>query len=128
MVQNARELTDVNKVNAFYNSCLRKICNIYWTEKIPAMTCIKTICTSIDLEIKKRWLRWLRQVLHMSQDRISKVPLIMSWAPAGKRKSGRPTTTLRKAVEMKQEEFRLTWARPNWRETLLRFHNRDFGD
>ena len=74
---------DINKVNAFHNSCLRRICNIFWPNKISNNDLYrKTGCTSIDLEIKKRRLRWLGHVLRMSPERIPKVAL--RWTPAGK--------------------------------------------
>ena len=49
---------DINKVNVFHNSCLRRICNIFWPNKISNNDLYqKTGCTSMDLEIKKRRLR-----------------------------------------------------------------------
>ena len=98
----------MNKLCAFYNSCLRKICNIYWPSKITNNDLYqKTGCTSINVEIKKRRLRWLGHVLRMSQDRIPKVAL--KWTPLGKRKRGKLKTTWRKTVEMELKEFGLTW-------------------
>ena len=35
--------TDVNKLNAFHNSCLRNICNIYWPKKSPTTTCTRRL-------------------------------------------------------------------------------------
>jgi len=82
----------MNKVNAFHNSCLRRICNIFRAIKISNNDLYqRTGCTSIDLEIKKRRLRWLGYVLRMSPERMPKVAL--RWTPAGKRKRGRPKTT-----------------------------------
>ena len=99
---------DINKVNAFHNSCLRRICNIFWPNKISNNDLYqKTGCTSIDLEIKKRRLRWLGHVLRMSPERIPKVAL--RWTPAGKRKRGRPKTTWRKTVESDLSEMGLSW-------------------
>ena len=80
---------DINKVNVFHNSCLRRICNIFWPNKISNNDLYqKTGCTSMDLEIKKRRLRWLGDVLRMSSERIPKVAL--RWTPAGKRKGEDP--------------------------------------
>ena len=99
---------DMNKLSAFHNSCLRKICNIYWPNKITNDNLYqKTGCTSIDVEIKKRRLRWLGHVLRMSHDRIPKVA--SRWTPPGKRKRGRPKTTWRRTVEMELKELGLTW-------------------
>ena len=86
--------TDVNKLNVFHNSCLRKSCNIYWGNKFFHDDLYQeTRCASIDLEVKKRRLRWLDHVLRMPQVRILKVAL--RWTPPGKKKRGRPKTTWR---------------------------------
>ena len=99
---------DINKVNVFHNSCLRRICNIFWPIKISNNDLYqRTGCTSIDLEIKKRRLRWLGYVLRMSPERMPKVAL--RWTPAGKRKRGRPKTTRRKTVETELSEMGLSW-------------------
>ena len=99
---------DINKVNVFHNSCLRRICNIFWPNKISNNDLYqKTVCTSMDLEIKKRRFRWLGHVLRMSSERIPKVAL--RWTPASKRKRGRPKTTWRKTVETELSEMGLSW-------------------
>ena len=99
---------NINKINAFHNSRLRRICNIFWPNKISNKDLYqKTGCTSIDLEINKRRLRWLGHVLRMSPERIAKVAL--RWTPAGKRKRGRPKTTWRKTVETELSEMDLSW-------------------
>ena len=67
----------------------------------------KTGCTSIELEIKKRWLRWLGHVLQMTPEGIPKVAL--RWTLAGKRKRGRPLTSWRKTAEIELSEMGLTW-------------------
>ena len=65
--------SDVAKVNAFHNGCLRKICNIYWPQKISNVNLYrKTGCKNIALEIKSRRLRWLGHVLRMGPERIPK--------------------------------------------------------
>ena len=66
----------------------------------------KTGFISIDLEIKKRRLRWLGHVLRMSPERIPMVAL--RWTPAGKGKRGRPKTTWRKTVETELSEMGLS--------------------
>ena len=63
--------SDVNKVNAFHNGCLRRICNIYWPQKISNVNLYrKTGCKNIALEIKSRRLRWLGHVLRMRPETI----------------------------------------------------------
>ena len=116
---------DINKVNAFHNSCLRRICNIFRHNKISNNDLYqKTGCTSMEQEIKKRRLRWLGHVLRMSPERIPKVAL--RWTPAGKRKRGRPKTTWRKTVEHELKEMGLSWGeaqataknRDKWKEVI----------
>ena len=100
--------TDMNKLSAFHNSCLRKICNMYWPNKITNDNLYqKTGCTSIDVEIKKRRLKWLGHVLRMLHDLIPKV--VSRWTPPGEKKRGRPKTTWRRTVEMELKELGLTW-------------------
>ncbi|XP_068703948.1 uncharacterized protein [Montipora foliosa] len=118
---------DINKVSVFHNSCLRKICNIFWPNKICNNDLYKkTGRTGIDLEIKKRQLKWLGHVLRMPPERIPKVAL--RWTPAGKRKRRRPKTTSRKTAEIELSEMGLTWGeahaiakdKTRWRGSLLR--------
>ena len=54
---------------AFHNGCLRKICRIFWPNKISNVDIyMKTGCNSAVLEIKRRRLRWLGHVLRMPTD------------------------------------------------------------
>lgn len=112
---------DMSKIDAFHNSCLRKICNIYWPN---TNLYIKTRSNTISLEIKIRRLRWLGHVFRMPCERIPKVEL--RWTPPGKRKRGRPRITWRRTVETELEEMGLSWGgaqykaqdRPRWRELV----------
>ena len=48
----------MKKVDVFHNSCLHKICNIYWPKKIKNMELHKkTDSMSMPLEIRNRRLR-----------------------------------------------------------------------
>ena len=54
---------DEQKLSAFHNSCLRKICRIFWPNKISNIELYKkTSECNIILEIKRRW-RWIGHVL-----------------------------------------------------------------
>ena len=67
---------DMRKVDVFHNRCLRKICNIYWPNKIRNVELHKkTDSMNMSLEIKHRRLRWLGHVLRMSEERIPKVAM-----------------------------------------------------
>lgn len=79
---------DMKKIDAFYNRCLRKICCIFWPERI----CNKDLhrknkCSSLVLQIKCCCLRWLGLVFRMGQGQIPKAAL--RWTPLGKRRQGR---------------------------------------
>ena len=99
---------DMAKIDAFHNRCLRKICRIFWPNKISNVDLYKkTGCNSAVLEIKRRRLRWLGHVLRMSQDSIPKVAL--RWTPPGKRKRGRPKMTWQQSVMAELKEMGLSW-------------------
>ena len=101
---------DMRKVDIFHNRCLRKICNIYWPNKIPNVELHKkTDSMNMSLEIKHRRLCWLGHILRMSEDRIPKVA--MRWTPSGRRKRGRPKTTWRRTVMKELEEMGLSWGK-----------------
>ncbi len=85
--------TETNQLNAFHNSCLRRICNIFWPNKISNIELYtKTKCNSIEAEVKHIRLRWLGHVLRMEQNSFPKKSL--RWNPTtGKCRQGRPKTT-----------------------------------
>lgn len=116
---------DMNKISAFHNGCLRKICRIFWPNKITNKELYtKTGCRDVVLEIKLRRLRWLGHVLRMENERIPKAAL--RWTPPGKRKPGRPKNTWRRTVEGELKEMKLTWGeaqrlaqqRDEWRRVV----------
>ena len=99
---------DMEKVEVFHNSCLRRIYNIFWPNKISNEALYERAGSySIVSEIKRRRLRWLGHVLRMPQHRIPKVAL--RWTPPGKRKRGRPKHTWRRTVIDELDEMKLTW-------------------
>ena len=115
----------MKKVDVFHNSCLRRICNIYWPNKISNEELHrKTNTRQLSTEIAIRRLKWLGHVLRMSDDRIPKVAL--HWAPEGKRKRGRPKTTWRRTVAKDLAAIGIPWDaaqplaqnRPQWRKLI----------
>ena len=99
---------DMNKEAAFHNGCLRRICRIFWPQKISNEALYKkTGCHSVLTEIKKRRLRWLGHTIRMEEYRTPKVAL--HWIPPGKRRRGRPRATWRRTVEADLKEMRSTW-------------------
>ena len=100
--------SDLKKIQSFYNGCLehclRKICKIFWPNKILNANLLKKInCKNIT----ERRLRWLGNVLRMEPQQLPKVAL--RWTPQGKRKPGRPKTTWRKTVTTELKSGGITW-------------------
>ena len=90
---------DMNKVSSFHNTCLRRICRIFWPNQISnAELHSRTNSIDIQKEIKGRGLRWLGHVLRMENNRTPKTAL--RWTPPGKRSRGRPKTTWRRSMEI----------------------------
>ena len=117
---------DMRKVDVFYNSCLRKICNIYWPNKICNVELHKkTGSMNMPLEIKNSRLRWPGHILGMPEDRIPKDS--MRSTPSGRRKRGRPKSTWRRTVMKDLGEMGLTWGetqakgteRSVWRSSVV---------
>ena len=100
--------SDMDKISAFHNGCLRKLCCIFWPRKVSNEDLYRqTGCKDIQLEVKHRRLKWLGHVLRMQAERIPKVAL--QWTPVGKRKPGRPRTTWRRTAELELREMGLSW-------------------
>ena len=118
--------SDFNKLAAFHNTCLRKICKIFWPNKITNKDLYQlTSQRDIREEIKIRKWKWIGHVFRREKNNISKVS--MRWTPAGKRKRGRPKETWRRTVESELKEIGMTWAeaekkaqdRKLWRELVM---------
>ena len=117
--------SDMKKVQAFHNCCLRKINKIFWPNKISNKNLhLKCKSKNISTEIKQRRMRWLGHVMRMPQSRIPKTAL--QWTPPGKRKKGRPRTTWRRTVTSELEEMGYSWGqaqfiakdRARWRQLV----------
>ena len=99
---------DMGKVAAFHNGCLRKICRIFWPNKITNKDLYeKTQTECIRNEIRRRRFRWLGHVLRMQPDSIPRVAL--RWTPQGRRNRGRPKNTWRRTMTKELETFGLTF-------------------
>ena len=116
---------DTNKIDAFHNRCLRRICRIFWPNKTSNEELHKmTKSQSMVSEIKCRRIAWLGHVLRMDQDRILKTAL--RWTPPGKRKQGQPRMTWRRTVITELKEMGLTMGeaqytakdRSQWRQII----------
>ena len=99
--------SDMKRLDAFKNRCLRRICGFYWPNVISnkdLFKVTKTRCLTDD--IKCRCMRWLGHVFRMEPDRTAKIAL--RWTPPGKRKPRRPRTTWRRTITTELAENHLT--------------------
>ncbi|PNF40012.1 hypothetical protein B7P43_G15394 [Cryptotermes secundus] len=76
----------MNKLQRFVNWCLRHILNIRWPDTIP-----------IDIQIKKRKLRWITHMLRKPAGAIERDALDLS--PQGARRRGQLRKTWRTTKE-----------------------------
>ncbi len=112
---------DMRKLEAFHNGCLRRICHIFWPNKISNHHLHKkTDSQSITKEITHRRLRRRGHMLRMEQDRIPRVAL--RWTPPGKRKPRRPTHTWCSIVTQKPENMNLSWGEAQHAVKLIMSH------
>ncbi|XP_077862037.1 uncharacterized protein LOC144343196 [Saccoglossus kowalevskii] len=83
------------KLSSFHNSCLRRICKIFW----PVIISNDNLCRqthSKDIII----------ILRIPQDSIPKTAL--RWTP--RRNRGRPKTTWRRTITIELAQENLTWS------------------
>ena len=109
---------DMAKFDVFHNGCLRKICRIFWPNKISNVDLYKkTGCKSAVLEIKRRRLRWLGHVLRMPGHSIPKVAL--RWTPPGKTKQQTVMPELREMGLLWGEAQASAKDRTLWRKIVV---------
>jgi len=87
-------MTEANRkrLEASHRTCLRKLLNITWKEKVRNVTIRdSTGQDMLEATIKKRRLRWFGHVQQMEDSRRAKQAL--HWIPDEQRKRGRPRTT-----------------------------------
>ena len=120
--------SEMAKLNSFHNSSLRKICRIFWPNKISNLDLYRrTNENEIETQIRIRRLRWLGHVFRM--DKTRNPNKCLRWNPPGKRNRGKPRTTWRRSIEAELKKMRLTWGeaevlakdRNTWRNTVAEF-------
>jgi len=120
--------SEIDSLNAFHNSCLRRICKIFWPNKISNIDLYtKTKCNCIENEVTNKRLRWLGHVFRMEQNRNPKKCL--RWNPPGKRSKGRPKVTWRRSTETDLKKMGMSWGeaehlakdRTSWRQRVAVF-------
>ena len=85
------------KLDSFENKCLRKLLNIKWSDFITNnIVRDKTNQEFVSNIVRKRRWKYLGNVLRSDEKRLNRQVLV--WSPEGKRKRGRPKSTLRKTI------------------------------
>jgi hypothetical protein len=85
------------KIQTFVNRCLRYILRILWPNIISKKDLWKvTGQEDINVEIRKRKVRWIGHTLRKEDGEIPKAAPL--WNPQGNRKRGRPRNSWRRSV------------------------------
>ena len=100
---------DSQRLSSFHTSCLRKICRIYWSQKITNKELYqRTGWRDITTVIMQRRWRWLGYVIREERDSISRTAL--RWTPdSGRRKRARSRETWRRTIEAAIKTVWKTW-------------------
>jgi hypothetical protein len=86
-----------NKLITFENKCLRKITNTNWKDyKLNEILREETDRKYITNIIRRRHWAYIGYAFRMHEDRIPRQ--VFMWSPSGKRKQGRPITTLKRTI------------------------------
>ena len=100
--------TPISKVQTFVNSCLRKILQIHWPERITNEELWRrTSQRPMEEDIKMRKWKWIGHTLRKPKESITRQAL--TWNPQGKRKKGRPRKPWRRDVEKETQEMGFSW-------------------
>ncbi|XP_061171868.1 uncharacterized protein LOC133181367 [Saccostrea echinata] len=98
----------LQKIQTFYNTCLRRIFNIRWPERISNEELWKRAGQeSMDVQIRQRKWGWIGHTLRKPPSSITRQAL--TWNPQGKRKRGRPRNTWRRDSESELKTQDMTW-------------------
>ena len=94
----------VNKIQAFVNRCLRRIVNVKWTDSQQQHFVTKTNQLPVEIEIKRRKLRWTGHTLRKPQSSITRQAL--TWNPQGKmEKTAKKHLAARHGVESEEDGY-----------------------
>ena len=98
----------VQKLQSFYNRCLRRIVNVHWPDTISNKGLYdRTRQQPLEIDLKKRKWRWIGHTMRKPRDNITKRALL--WNPQGNRVRGRPRNTWRREVEAEMKTVGMTW-------------------
>ena len=90
--------TEMSRLNAFHQRCLRKIIGVTYKDRIKNVEVLhRTGQRRISDVIRERRMRWLGHVLRMKDNRVPK--RVLEWTPKGKRKRGRPNLSWGETIQ-----------------------------
>ena len=93
-----------SKLQAFTNSCLRRICRIFWPNVISNINLWQlTSSRPIDKEILERKWRWIGHTLRKPVNDVAR--MAFEYDPRGSRQRGRPRMTWRRSIEAESKKF-----------------------
>ena len=100
--------TTINKVQTFINTCLRRILNIHWPDKISNMELWnRTQQLPAEIEIGRRRWNWIGHTLRKPTSSTTRQAL--TWNPQGKRRRGRPCNTWRRDLQADTKKMGYSW-------------------
>ena len=102
--------TNMHKLQAFTNRCLRNILGIRWPMTVSnEQLWNRTGQVPIAADIRKRKWGWIGHTLRKPTSNVTRQAL--DWNPQGKRKVGRPKQTWRRSVDAEAKTAGMTWAK-----------------
>ena len=100
--------TMLQKIQTFINTCLRRICNIRWPERIRNEDLWEQAGQAPAAEqlLRRKW-GWIGHTLRKPMSSTTRQAL--SWNPQGRRKRGRPRNSWRRDTEAELQATRKNW-------------------
>ena len=100
--------TSIQKIQAFFNTCLWRIYNIRWPEMIPNEQLWERAGQEpVAKQILKRRRGWIGHTLRKPASSTTRQAL--TWNPQGKRKRGRPRNSWRRETEAELKQRGTNW-------------------
>ena len=97
------------KIQTFFNTCLRRIYNIHWPEKIRNEDLWERAKQeAVGRQMLRRKWGWIGHTLRKSPSSTTRQAL--TWNPQGKRRRGRPRNTWRRDTEAEIKRLEYNWS------------------
>ena len=93
-----------NKLQVFINTCLRRICHIFWPEVVINKDLwVLTKSKEVSNQILERKWRWIGHTLRKPANDLAR--MAFEYDPQGNRQRGRPRITWRKSIAIESQQF-----------------------